>query len=71
MNDTDLSRILLSLLNRPVSGMTDHELALWNMACEVMERKARPAAARHNWKASHAEVAAEIRRRRTAGRMAH
>lgn len=64
MNDTQLSRILLSLLDRSVASMTDPELALWNMACEVMERKARPAAKRRDWKSAHAEVEAEIIRRK-------
>jgi hypothetical protein len=63
MNDTELSKIVNSLLDRPVAFMTDQQLALWLKACEVMERKVRPTKARRNWTSNRIEAEAENRRR--------
>ena len=64
MNDTALSKILSSLLDRPVAYMTDQQLARWLKACEVMERKPIPVNARKSWTTRRIEVDAEIRRRK-------
>jgi len=51
MADTfDLGKTLYDLLDRPVSVMTDNELANWRNACDVLERNVRPAFARRDWK---------------------
>jgi hypothetical protein len=71
MKDTELSRILLSLFDLSIANLTDPELELWKMACEVMERKARPAAKRRDWKSAHSDVMAEISRRRVTAATAH
>jgi hypothetical protein len=63
MNDTELSKIVSSLLDRPVAFMTDQQLALWLKACAVMERKVKPAKARRNWTEYRVEAEAESRRR--------
>jgi hypothetical protein len=62
MNDTELAKIVTSLLDRPVAFMTDQQLALWLKGCQVMERKVRSAKARRNW--THYRVEAETEHRR-------
>jgi hypothetical protein len=63
MNDTELSKIVNSLLDRPVAFMTDQQLSLWLKACEVMERKVMPFKARRNWTEYRVEAETETRRR--------
>jgi len=63
MNDAELAKIVISLLDRPVAFMTDQQLALWLKGCQAMERKVRPAKARQNWAHNRMEAEAEHRRR--------
>jgi hypothetical protein len=62
MNGTELSKIVNSLLNRPVPFMTDQQLALWIKACREMERNVRPERARRNWMTNRLEAEAENHR---------
>ena len=63
MNASELSKIVNSLLDRPIHFMTDRQLARWAEACEAMEQKARLTRVRRNWTANRLDAEAEIRRR--------
>jgi len=71
MNDTELAKIVTSLLDRPVAFMTDQQLALWLKGCTAMERKVRSAKARQNWVHNRVEAETEHRRREAIDAEAH
>ena len=68
MNAFSLSTILNNLSNRNVAEMTDEELSLWLMTCEVMERRCRISFAKsdQDWKAARLATETEIGRRKQA-----
>jgi hypothetical protein len=63
MNAAELSRIVNSLIDRPLHFMTDQQLALWLKACREMEHSARPAKVRRHWMANRLDAEAESLRR--------
>jgi hypothetical protein len=68
MNTFNLATILSSLSERNVADMTDDELSVWLMTCEVMERRSRISFTKtgQDWKSSRRATESEIARRRQA-----